>query len=215
MIGLGRGSWTASAAAVLQRSGDGGALIGLDSRIRSRSLAGRFVLLGCISMSLLGTLPANAQGPGEYQAKAAFLYDFVKFVERPAANPAGVSASPTVCVMDDDPFDNALDAAVRGKSFNGTELQVRHVPNVQEARSCSVLFISTSERARVRPILEGLKGTSVLTVGDTPGYAKQGCMINFLMEDNKVRFEVNAGAASLANLRISSKLLSLAKIVWE
>jgi len=67
----------------------------------------------------------------------------------------------------------------------------------------------------VRPILEGLKGTNILTVGDTPGYAKQGCMIDFLMEDNKVRFEINAGAASLANLKISSKLLSLAKIVWE
>jgi hypothetical protein len=200
---------------MLQRSGEGSVLAGLDSRIRPRSLAGRFVLLGWIGMSLLGALPAAAQGPGEYQVKAAFLYNFVKFVEWPAGNPDGIPAPLTLCVIGDDPFDNALDAVVRGKSFNGREFQVRHVANVQAARSCSVLFISTSERARVPQILEGLKGTSVLTIGDTPGYAKQGCVIGFLIEDNKVRFEINAAAASLANLKISSKLLSLAKIVWE
>ena len=215
MIGRGRNSWAASATDVLQRSGDGGVLVGLDSRIRCRSLAHHFVLLGWIGMSLLGAVSAAAQGPVEYQVKAAFIYNFVKFVEWPAGNPDGIPLPLRVCVIGDDPFDNALDVAVRGKSFNGRELQVSHVADVQEARSCSVLFISTSERARVRSLLEDLKGTSVLTVGDTPGYAKQGCMINFLMEDKKVRFEINAGAASLANLKISSKLLNLAKIVWE
>lgn len=215
MIGLARSSRTASATATLERSGNGSVLAGLGSRILRRSMAGRFIFLGWIGAGLLGALPASAQGPSEYQVKAAFLYNFVKFIEWPAGDPEGGPASLKMCVIGDDPFDNALDAVVRGKSFNGRQFQVRRVADILEARSCTVLFISASERARVRPILEGLRGTSILTVGDTPGYAKQGCMIDFLMEDNKVRFEINAGAARTANLRISSKLLSLAKIVWE
>ena len=163
----------------------------------------------------MSTLPASAQGPSEYQVKAAFLYNFAKFVEWPTGTSGGDGDALVVCAMGEDPFEHALEDVVKGKSFNGKTFEVRYVSTIREARSCGVLFISSSERKRVGSILEGLKGASVLTVGDTPGDAKRGCIIDFLLEDNRVRFEINVKAANLANLKISAKLLSLAKVVWE
>ncbi|MBZ5669176.1 MAG: YfiR family protein [Acidobacteriia bacterium] len=183
--------------------------------VRDRFLAGGFLLLGLAGIGILGAVSASAQGPSEYQVKAAFLYNFTKFIEWPAGTSRGNGDPLRVCVMGEDPFDHALEEVVKGKDLNGKTFEVRHVSNVQEARSCQVLFVGSSERSKVRSILEGLKGASVLTVGDTPGDAKQGCIIDFLIEDSKVRFEINVGAANLASLKVSSKLLSLAKVVWK
>lgn len=80
-------------------------------------------------------------------------------------------------------------------------------------RECSVLFISASDSGNLSQILEGIKGAPVLTVGDTEGYAGRGVVVNFFLEDNKVRFEINVEASRLAGLTISSQLLKLARIV--
>lgn len=215
MVGLGdevRSGHTETAA---QPSAGGGISFRWRVGPRGRFLGVVFVLMGLAGMGNLGAVSANAQGPGEYQVKAAFLYNFTKFIEWPAGISRGGGDSLMVCVMGEDPFDHALEQVVKGKNLNGKAFEVRHVSNVQEARSCQVLFVGSSERRKVRSILEGLKGASVLTVGDTPGDAKQGCIIDFLIEDSKVRFEINVGAADLANLKVSSKLLSLAKVVRE
>jgi hypothetical protein len=215
MAASGHNSPSARAKGAIQRSGDGQIRSDRRVRVRGRFLAGGFLLLSLAGMGNLGAVSARAQGPGEYQVKAAFLYNFTKFVEWPAGISRNNGDSLMVCVMGEDPFDHALEEVVKGKNLNGKPFEVRHVSKVQEARSCQVLFVSSSERRKVRSILEGLKGASVLTVGDTPGDAKQGCIIGFLIEDNKVRFEINVRAANLANLKVSSKLLSLAKVVRE
>jgi hypothetical protein len=174
-------------------------------------------LVSILAVSLLvgGVLSpkARAQSPSEYQVKAAFLYNFAKFVEWPS-NLFRDGHDPLVlCVAGDDSFGNLLDAVVQGKMANGRLLTVRRLQREDEARGCQILFISSSERNRVRPVLKSLNGASVLTVGETEGFAQQGGMINFTLEVNRVHFEINVDAAERAGLKISSKLLSLAKIV--
>jgi hypothetical protein len=96
---------------------------------------------------------------------------------------------------------------------SGRKLQIDQLVDLQQARDCQIVFIASSEKAQLKEILEGLQGANVLTVGDTKGFAEQGGMINFVLENDRVQFEVNRKAAEQAGLKISSKLLSVAKLV--
>lgn len=150
----------------------------------------------------------HAQGASEYELKAAFLFNFAKFVEWP--DPA--SGPLRVCIVGDDPFGNKLEDTVRGKEISGQPIEIRRLNREDNPRGCQIAFIGASGRD-ARSVLDTLGGASTLTVGESPNFAKQGGIINFVLEDNKVHFEINVDAAERARLRISSKLLSLAKIV--
>ena len=173
-------------------------------------------ILGLIlSVALITTLnvsSGDAQGAREYELKAAFLYNFAKFVEWPAGTFPDDGAPIIVAVVGDDPFKGLLDA-LAGKSANGRQVVVRRLNVGQDLRSCQVLFIGSSEKKRLVQIMASVAGTSVLTVGEMEGFVNLGGMIRLTMEESKVRFEINAGSAKRAKLRISSKLLSLAKEV--
>jgi hypothetical protein len=169
-------------------------------------------LAACLFIAGLSVPPAQAQSLSEYQVKAAFIYNFAKFIDWPGATPQGDFV---IGILGDDPFRGALQATVKDRSIDGRPVVVRQVPSADAARSFQILFVSTSERERLPAILDSLKGSAVLTVGETEGYAKSGVVINFIVEDNRVRFEVNVDAAERANLRISSKMLSLARIVKD
>ena len=172
------------------------------------------IVLGCLMiLGLLGTLSTTvrAQSSSEYQVKAAFLYNFAKFVDWPGDAFGNSNAPLVVGVIGDDPFGGALDQAINGKTINGRPLVVRRLRLGQDLRSCHILFISSSERQRLPQIIQSLRGASVLTVGDMGQFNQQGGIINFILEANKVRFEINSRAADQARLKISSKLLSLAK----
>jgi hypothetical protein len=144
--------------------------------------------------------------------KAVFLYNFAKFVEWPSV-PAEAGQPFTICVVGEDPFGDTLDQAILGKSINGRALMARRVRRAGDARTCQIAFISASEGKRLRAILDGLNGASVLTVGETEGFAEQGGVINFRLEEDRVRFEINVDAAQRAGLKMSAKLLGLARIV--
>jgi YfiR/HmsC-like len=154
---------------------------------------------------------AQAQEPNEYQVKAAFLYNFAKFVDWPAESFADSSAPLIIGVVGTDPFGRALDEAINGKSVSGRQLTVRRLKWGQNLRGCHVLFISSSERQRLPQIMQSLRGSSVLTVGDVEEFIQQGGIINFILEASKVRFEINSRVADQAGLKISSKLLQLGK----
>jgi hypothetical protein len=155
---------------------------------------------------------AQAQGLSEYQVKAAFLYNFARFVDWPADSPD----SPFVIgIVGDDPFRGALESAVKGKTVNGRPVLVRRFTSAESAHGCQILFISGSERGRLQSILDSLNGSAVLTVGETEGFARSGVAINFVIENDRVRFEVNVEAAERVQLKISSKLLSIARIVKD
>lgn len=174
-------------------------------------------VLWALSVVLLLFSGARAQSPtaGEYQVKAAFLYNFAKFVEWPPSGFSDASAPLRICVFGQDPFGQELRDITREKIVNGHKLQVDQVVDLKLARACHVLFISSSEKAQLTSILESLRGTDALTVGDAKGFVQQGGMINFLLENNRVQFEVNQKAAEQAGLKISSKLLNVAKHVIE
>lgn len=141
--------------------------------------------------------------------KAAFLYKFGNFVDVPLA----VGMPFTVTVLGDDPFGDALDAMVQGKSIEGRPVQVRRTRTIEEAARSSIVFISASEKPRLREILAALRNSKTLTVSDVDGFAAAGGMIGFVFEQSRIRFEINPGAAEQAGIRINAKLLNLARIV--
>lgn len=153
----------------------------------------------------------SAPVPGEYQVKAAFVYNFIKFVAWPSGE-ASAGRTVRLCILgelsDAGPFDD-----LSGQDVMGKRLHVVHLRDPQDARSCQVLFLSSSLSRRLSETLEFVRGHPVLTVGDTDGYAKQGVMINMYLENKRVRFEINAETAVQAGLQISTKLLSLAGTV--
>lgn len=156
---------------------------------------------------------ARAQG-GEYRVKAAFLLQFVKFAEWPPAALPAENDTLTLCVLGENPFGESLDD-LKGKSAGGKRISVRHVPPVQNAKGCHLLFISASEKGRLGPILKAIESVPLLTVGDTEGFAQKGVMINMYLEDERVRFEVNLQAVKRSGVRLDSRLLNLARIVQE
>jgi hypothetical protein len=157
---------------------------------------------------------AEAQSPTEYQVKAAFLYNFAKFVEWPARSFPAAGTPLTFCVVGEDPFGSDLEEITRGKTIDQRKLATRRVKKGRE-RECHILFVSPSEEARLGEILRDVKDASVLTVSDIAKFSRTGGIIGFIIEGNKIRFEINLDAAERAGLKISSRLLKLAKIVRD
>jgi len=147
--------------------------------------------------------------------KAAFLYNFAKFVEWPAQNFKGSDDPIAICTLGQNPFGSMLEDAVKGKTLEGRAFVVRAIPDVRQASGCRILFISSTEQKHLQLILKSIKAPGILTVGETEGFAKNGGIINFKLEGGMVRFEINVVAAAKEGLQIRSNLLSLAEIVNE
>jgi hypothetical protein len=156
---------------------------------------------------------AYAQGNEEYQVKAAFLFHFVQLVDWPSEALVNDEKSLTLCTFGKDPFGGALETTLQGKSIGARALRIRHLKQVQEVQGCQLLFVGGNERKADASLLAGLKDQAILTVGEGDDFAKQGGMIGFCMENNKVRFDINVDTAVRAKLKISSRLLQLARSV--
>jgi hypothetical protein len=154
----------------------------------------------------------QVQVAGEYEVKAALLYKFASFVEWP---PETSGSELCIGVVGQDPFGVILDQVVKGKSINGRGFILKRLKFGEDPAGCHILFVSASERAKLRPILDRLEAAGVLTVSDIPGFCRAGGMIGLEMSDQRVRFEINPDAAERGRLKLSSKLLSLARIVRE
>jgi hypothetical protein len=176
-------------------------------------------IVGCIcfvlaGLSLAAPWPTAAQeAPPEYPVKAAYLFNFLKFVEWPEDSFTDPLAPIVIGVVGDDPFGNTLPQVVIGKTVQGRDLVIRRYRVNEDMRGAHILFIGASEKKRIPAILSYLRGSSVLTVADTDGFLDAGGMIQFLYEKGRVRFGINMDATGQARLKVSSKLLSLAKVV--
>ena len=186
---------------------------------RARSLrARRSVLVAHLALIIAGCAAgcgcfapsAFAQQPKaeEYQVKAVYLYNFGRFIEWPASAKTGDAFA--ICVLGRDPFGAALDATLAGTTIDNQKLVARRITSAHDATNCRILFISSSEVSRSKDILASLEKAAVLTVSDMPGFAGNGGMIQFVLKENKVRFEVNLTAAEKAGLTLSSQLLKVA-----
>ena len=150
---------------------------------------------------------ARAQEP-EYTVKGAFMYKFGDYVEWPAAAFSGPGSPFTIGILGEDPFDGGLDQTVLNRTVQGRPIVVRRFRKVDQVRGVQVLYLSPSESARWEQDLAGLQGQNILTIGDRSDL--QGVVITFVLQGNRVRFEVDQDAAERAGLKLSSKLLSLA-----
>lgn len=156
---------------------------------------------------------AQADEMAEQQVKAAFLYNFAKFVEWPESAFAGPDAPLVFCVPNDDAFGAALDP-LRIKTVKGRKIAVKSLSDLQDARACHVLFLGAAAAGRMEGLLSALAGAPVLLVGDSERFVRRGGMIGFILERNKVVFEINEGAAKRTGLVVSSQLLKLARTVY-
>ena len=152
--------------------------------------------------------------PTEYEVKAAFLYNLVKFVEWPKKSLPDSSPTMNLCIAGEDQLGSVLEA-YEGEAVRNRKLLIKRVKVLHQMHECHILFICESEHKRLSEILRGLKGLSILTAGDGKDLAKKGVIVNFYLEENKVRFEINTDAVNRAGLIISSKPLKIARIVHD
>jgi hypothetical protein len=162
---------------------------------------------------LLLPLPCGADGPSqEYKVKAAFIYNFAKFTEWPDGHFASDDTPFVIAVAGTDPFDGALDKAVAGKKVGTHPVELRHFDSAEKVGGCEILFIARNDDETESKILAKVSDKPVLTVGDSDNFETNGGAIRFFTEDSRMRFEINTDATDAAKLKISSKLLKLARI---
>ncbi|MCK7484647.1 MAG: YfiR family protein [Bacillus subtilis] len=146
--------------------------------------------------------------------KAAYVEKFARFVEWPPESSVMNATSPfVIAVIGKNPFNGQLEKTLSGTKINGKTIQVRSVTAPEEIGDSQILFISKSESAKIPDILSVLGNRPILTIGDTDGYCQKGIMINMYIEDEMIRFEINVEALKKTGIRVSSKVLKLARIV--
>jgi len=181
------------------------------------------ILIVALSVSLSWAREAFAQASdspdsSEYLIKAGFIFNFAKFVEWPPVAFAQTDTPIVIGILGTDPFGPILDQIVRDKKIGNRGFIVKRLNwnrDSKDLKDCNILFVSASEKAHIDDVLQIVKSLPILTVGETPGFAERGGIIRFTVEDNRVRFEVNVDAAHLAQLTISSRLLTLARIIQQ
>jgi hypothetical protein len=177
-------------------------------------------ILGLVVLGLTNTTsPAQSAAQAavytEYQVKAAFLFNFAKFVDWPAEAFADADAPITIGIFGEDPFGATLEQIVAGQNVRGRPLALVHYRRVRDIGNCQILFVSATEERAAPQVLDKVRDASVLTVSEVDNFARDGGIVNFVLRENRVRFEINVDAAERARLRISSKLLKLADVVRD
>ena len=181
------------------------------------------LMASTLSLALAGLLWSQARVPTrtapdgsslEYQVKAAYLLNFTRYVDWPTGAFEAPGVPMTICVLGRDPFGSVLDATVRGKVTQGRPLSVRRIQTARGASACHLVFVSQETWRNRGELLDSLRTKGLLTVGESDQFAQQGGVIGFVIQDETVRFVVNADARDQAGLRISSRMLSLAAAVY-
>jgi hypothetical protein len=156
---------------------------------------------------------AHAAGVSEYQIKAAFLFNFLQFVDWPHSAFRDERDSLVMCILGPDPFGPELDSIIAGERIKGRPIIAQRYDHIDALGRCHLVFVNKSSRNELRNSLARLKGQPVLTVGETEAFTGLGGMIEFVTQNNRIRLRVNVDAANEAQLRLSSKLLRRSEIV--
>ena len=191
-----------------------------------------YILTVLVAALLVATIVPQARAESaptrEYKIKAAYIYNFTKFVDWPKEKVADSNDVITIGIIGKDPFGDAFDP-IEGRKVKNRRVAVKRFKGFKELtgsagkdtgrlereiaalRKCHVLFVCPSEKKQRKQILELVEGRGVLTVGDVEGFLKAGGVINFAISERNIRFEINATVARQAKLKIRSQLLRLAK----
>jgi hypothetical protein len=168
-----------------------------------------FLMLASAGTSFAG----DPRTLSEYQIKAGFFFNFTRFVEWPETAFVTATSPIIACVAGETPLTDLVIDVTAGKVVNGRAVSIRRVKASDDLRRCNLLFISAAEEHRTAEILAGLKRASTLTVGETPGFPQAGGMINFSIQENKVKLELNLDATTGAGLKVNSKLIAVSRLV--
>jgi hypothetical protein len=170
-----------------------------------------FIILLIITASMIPGTPARSLEGTEYQIKAAMMVNFIQFIDWPD-DPGRSGDLMTIGIIGADNFGPTLDA-IEGRIVNGKQLKIRRFKSIQEISQCQILFVPESETSRINEIISSLRGTPVLTIGEAERFTQLGGIIRFYIEEKHVRFEINQTAAIQSKLKISAKLMEIAKII--
>jgi hypothetical protein len=183
-------------------------------RRKQRSLRARIWLWSALaSLAIWSPHESNAAEAREYAIKAAFLFNFSQFVEWPESAFADAEAPFVMGILGPNPFGAALDAIVEGQHVGGRPIEVRYLTDLRGLPDCHLLFVTRAAAALTPEVAALAVQYNILTVGDVPTFARRGGMVGFVMDRNRVRFEVNLGEIRRAGLNMSSRLLRLAAVV--
>jgi len=171
------------------------------------------VLLSCL-MGSSGARAGSGRELSEYQVKAAFLLNFARFVEWPELN-NGTTDPLVIGIFGKNPFGDSLEQVINGKTINGRSLVIRRLSDLASLSGCNLVFFPATDARRFPEAASTLSGLNVLTVGESDNFASRGGMVNFVVKDGRVVFEVNTAAVARAKLKISSKMLQLAILIKE
>jgi hypothetical protein len=165
-----------------------------------------------IGLALISQFSSQAaDDPLEYQVKAAFMLNFTKFIEWPSEAFSASDSPIAICVLGEDPFGNTLDQIVAGEVVNGRKVVAQRIKLAPPPKSCQVMFVGKSEEEVLKSLPD--VGFGVLTIGEGEKFVRDRGMIAFVVENRRVRFGINLTAAETAGLKLSSKLLNVARSV--
>ena len=167
-------------------------------------------ILACLTFCATPAISGTADDAGARAEKAAYLYKFAQFVDWPDPAAEFPSGAFRICVVGGQPFDGMLDRAAHDHTVSGRPIAVRQLAGVNGNPGCSILFVAGPDAQSVARTLAAVRGSPVLTVTDGAEGVEDSGIINFVIDDSRVRFEINAWAAAANRLTISSKLLDLA-----
>jgi len=179
----------------------------IQSAVAVRILLTVLMVIGLLCSSLTPVWSEESKN-SEYWVKAAFIYNIFKFVDEKEDHS---SPDYLFCILGEAPFISEFNS-IKDKSIDGKKIVIKQIDDPRNA-NCRAVFITSSEQRQIAQITRQLKSFGVLTLSDTTGFGQKGVMINFYLDQNKVRFEINLGAAEEAGVKISSKLLNLSTIV--
>jgi hypothetical protein len=180
-------------------------------RLRRR-LWTRLVAVVCLLLGLVSEARTQDR-PSEYQVKAAYLFNFGKFIRKNGGGPVAKGATFNICIVGRDPIGSAIAPIVAGESIDGRPVRALVIADASQARDCAITFLSADEGGSLREDLAILEGSDTLTVSDAPEFIDHGGMIQFVLVGDHVRFEVNLDAVRRTHLVLSSELLRVAAAV--
>jgi hypothetical protein len=173
-----------------------------------------------LAVAVPGAHAQDTEASSEYLIKAGYIYNFANLVQWPSTSFSQADSPIVIAILGEDHFGPTLDRVLQGKKIDGHPFVIRRIKSVSElvrsagnAKDCQILYVSSSAMPHLSEAIQAVKGLPILTIGEMPGFARSGGIINLILEDNRVRFEVNVKAAKDADLNISSRLLALARIV--
>jgi hypothetical protein len=169
--------------------------------------------IGLLLLCVMAAPKISAQGPASREAaiKAVFLFNFTQFAEWPPQTFSNAAAPFIIGILGEDPFGSSLDETIEGEKVNGHKLVIQRFKDAKEIKGCHLLFINLKD-VDYRELLSSLAGHNILTVSDNRNFMRQGGMVRFSTENNKIKLEINTEAAKQEGLVISSKLLRIATI---